>query len=172
MRDPRIAYALALAGTLMWCVLLLAAPACVHAGGPWNSVGETIYGGFHTICHQLDSRSLHIFGLPLAACSRCTAIYLAFLAGVVAYPFFKPISIPSSPSRRVLGLALLPMLIDVGLSATGLVESNMTSRLITGAWFGFMVPFVVLPVYLGAVLEQRASHSPSALTNTKGSVDA
>jgi len=171
MSKVSFAYALALAGTLVWCALVVAAPYCVHMGGSWVSIGETIYTGFHRICHQLDGRSLHLFGLPFAACSRCTAIYFAFLAGTVVYPFLRPIRTPHTPSRLTFLLALAPMLIDVGLALSGIHESDTLSRLITGTVFGAMLPFVVLPVYLGAVHE-FSSRSSSVHTHMKGTVDA
>jgi len=171
MSKVAFAYALALAGTVVWCALVVAAPYCAHLGGPWAPIGETIYVGFHRICHQLDGRSLHLFALPLAACSRCTAIYFAFLAGTVVYPFLRSLRTPQTPSRLTFILALMPMLIDVGLALSGIHESNQLSRLLTGTWFGAMLPFVVLPVYLGAVHEFSA-RSTSAHTHMKGTVDA
>jgi uncharacterized membrane protein len=172
MRPVHFAYILSLTAAILWCALLFAAPWCVHTGGSWTEAGQTIYEGFHRICHQMDDRSMHAFGLPLAACSRCSAIYFAFLVGMVVYPFVKPLRTPCAPSRATLALALAPMLIDVALSAAGILQSGMTSRLITGIWFGLMLPFVVLPVYLGAVLEHSASPSTTVLTNMKGRVDA
>jgi len=172
MRLVHFAYILALVAAMVWCALLFAAPLCADAGGSWTSAGETIYAGFHRICHQLDGRSLHVNGLPLAACARCSAIYLAFLAGMVLYPFFRPLSVACSPSRTTLVLALIPMLIDVGLAFLVISESTLITRLVTGTWFGLMLPFVVLPVYLGAVLEYSASLPPSSLTQMKGKADA
>jgi uncharacterized membrane protein len=155
MRLVHFAYIAALSAAVVWCALLFAAPICVSAGGSWGAAGETIYSGFHRICHQLDARSLHVHGLPLAACSRCSAIYLAFLAGMVVYPILKPLNVAATPSRTTLVLALVPMLIDVALAMLDISESTTVTRIVTGAWFGLMLPFVVLPVYLGAVLEQQ-----------------
>ena len=171
MRNVYFAYALALAGTVVWCALVVAAPSCIHAGGAWTPVGETIYAGFHRICHQLNARSLHIFGLPLAACSRCSAIYFAFLAGTLLYPFLRPLKIPHSPSRTTFAIALAPILVDVALAFAGIHESGTISRLLTGSIFGFVLPFVVLPVYLGAALEQSTASSP-VHHHLKGTVDA
>jgi uncharacterized membrane protein len=143
----------------------------VQLGGSWTPVGETIYMGFHRVCHQLDARSLHLFGLPLAACSRCTAIYFSFLAGMLVYPFLRPLRTPQTPSRLTFMLALAPMLIDVALALLGIHESDQITRLATGTFFGVMLPFVVLPVYLGAVHE-FTSRSTSAHTHMKGTFDA
>jgi uncharacterized membrane protein len=156
MRPVHYAYAIALAATVFWCVMLVAAPYLVHVGGPWMAAGEIIYRAFHQICHQIDSRCLHIFGLPMAACSRCSSIYVAFLAGLMFYPFLRPLSSPGSPSRATLILAIAPMLADVALATAGVHESGTVSRLLTGTLFGVMLPFVVMPVYLGAVLEHSS----------------
>lgn len=171
MRPVRLAYALALSATLLWCAMLLAAPCCVHAGGALTPVGETIYAVFQPVCHQLDGRSVHLFGLPLAACSRCSAIYFAFLAGLMAYPFIRRLDVPQAPSRLTLALAIVPMLLDVGLALSGVHASGTISRLLTGAFFGVMLPFVVMPVYLGAVLEHSTSSLPIN-NHTKGTFDA
>ena len=166
-----IAYGAALAGTLLWCTMLVAAPFFTHTGGIWTGWGETIYAGFHRICHQIEGRSLHIWGYPFAACARCSAIYFAFLAGTLVYPFIRPLRTPQTTSRRTLLLALLPMGVDVALAVAGVHDSTTISRLITGAFFGLLLPFVVLPVYLGAVLE-HFSHSPTLPHHMKGTADA
>jgi uncharacterized membrane protein len=166
-----IAYGAALAGTLLWCGLLAAAPFFAHTGGAWTEWGETIYAGFHRICHQIDGRSLHLWGHPFAACARCSAIYIAFLAGMLVYPFFRPLRTPQTTSRRTLMLALAPMAVDVALAVAGVHDSTTISRLITGAFFGFLLPFVVLPVYLGAVLE-LLSPTPTLSHHMKGTADA
>jgi hypothetical protein len=62
------------------------------------------------------------------------------------------------------------MLIDVCLGFTGLHEISTTTRLITGSVFGALIPFVILPVALGAVIE-RTSSSP-LFHQPKGTVDA
>jgi uncharacterized membrane protein len=171
MRPVHYAYILALAATVLWCTMLVAAPYFVQSGGAWTPVGETIYHGFHRICHQIDDRCVHVFGLPMAACSRCSAIYVAFLAGLILYPFLRRLSSPCLPSRTTLALAIAPMIVDVVLAASGIHESGTLSRLITGTFFGVMLPFVVMPVYLGAVLEHSTSSLP-ATNHTKGTVDA
>jgi uncharacterized membrane protein len=166
-----LAYWAALIGSACWCLLLVAAPICVHAGGSLNIVGETIYTAFHRICHQIDGRSLHLQGLPLAACARCTAIYGGFFVGVLLYPLIRPLRDLRSPSRRTLVLAILPMIVDVALAFAGVHESNTISRLMTGSLFGVLLPFVVLPVYLGAIHE-LSLQTPKVTHHMKGTIDA
>jgi uncharacterized membrane protein len=166
-----IAYAIVLAGAVVWLGLIVAAPMLTQAGGTAAAWGAHLYTFFHPICHQLDARSLHLFGEPLGVCSRCSAIYTAFLAGLLVYPFFRPVGKPHPPSRAMLGAALAPMLVDVALGFTGLHDATMVTRIVTGAVFGSLVPYVVMPVLLGAVHELNA-HQPPITQLQKGSTDA
>jgi uncharacterized membrane protein len=165
------AYLVILAGALLWCASIVAVPFLAHIGGGASFWADTLREPFHRVCHQLDGRSLHLWGEPIAVCTRCSAIYFAFLAGTLLYPLFRDIRRPRSPSRSLLILALIPMLLDVALGVTGISEVTTNSRLVTGALFGLLIPFVVLPVALGAVNERHAQ--PTILVHKpKGSVDA
>ena len=166
-----LAYGVVLAGALLWCGLIVAAPVLTHAGGTAAVWGSQLYTFFHPICHQLDGRSLHIAGERLGVCSRCSAIYAGFLVGLLIYPFFRPVGRPHAPSRTMLVVALVPMLIDVVLGIAGLHDATIGTRLITGAIFGLLVPYVVMPVLLGAVHEMFA-HQPPTTQLQKGSTDA
>ena len=170
MSKPLLAYFVFLAGTLTWCMLILAAPLLTYAGGSAEAWGSVLYEGFHRVCHQYDVRTLHIAGEPLGVCSRCSGIYFAFLAGTLCYPLLRELRRPVVPSRGLLVVALLPMLIDVGFGFAGLHDISTTTRLITGAVFGALIPFIVLPVALGAVIERTSPSLP--LHPQKGTVDA
>ncbi|MCC6395542.1 MAG: DUF2085 domain-containing protein [Bacteroidetes bacterium] len=165
------AYLVILAGAFLWCALIVAVPFLAHAGGGASFWADVLREPFHRVCHQLDGRSLHLWGEPIAVCSRCSAIYFAFLAGTLLYPLFRDVRRPHAPSRALLILALMPMLLDVALGLVGIAEVTTSSRLVTGALFGLLIPFVVLPVALGAVSERHAQ--PTILLHQpKGSVDA
>jgi uncharacterized membrane protein len=166
-----VAYLAVLAGALVWCGLIVAAPVLVNAGGTAAQWGAALYTFFHPLCHQLDGRSLHILGEPLAVCSRCSAIYAGFLAGVIVYPLFRPVRAPHPPSRTMLVIALSPMVLDVVLGFAGLHDATIGTRLVTGAIFGLLIPYVVLPVFLGAVHEYP-THQPTTSHLQKGSSDA
>jgi uncharacterized membrane protein len=170
MSKPLLAYLVFLAGAFIWCMLILAAPLLTHAGGSVTAWGSVLYEGFHRICHQYDTRTLHIAGEPLGVCARCSGIYFTFLAGTLCYPLVRELRRPVVPSRGLLVVAVIPMLIDVGLGFAGLHEISTTTRLITGSVFGALIPFVILPVALGAVIE-RTSSSP-LFHQPKGTVDA
>lgn len=62
-----------LAGSTLWCLAILAAPAF---GFAW------LYEVFSRICHQDATRSWHLFGHQLPVCIRCTSIYFAFTASL------------------------------------------------------------------------------------------
>jgi uncharacterized membrane protein len=66
-------YAALLAGSTLWCVSILAAPAFKLS---W------VYNVFSIICHQDPTRSWSLAGEPLAVCIRCTSIYFAFTASL------------------------------------------------------------------------------------------
>jgi len=170
MSKPLLAYLVFLAGAFTWCILILAAPLLSHAGGSGAAWGSVLYEGFHRICHQYDSRTLHMAGEPLGVCSRCSGIYFAFLAGTVCYPLLRDLRRPVVPSRGLLVAAVIPMLIDVGLGIAGLHEISTTTRVLTGSVFGALIPFVILPVALGAVIERTSSSLP--FHQPKGTVDA
>jgi uncharacterized membrane protein len=61
--------ALLIAGSTLWCLAILAAPAFSPS---W------LYTFFSKICHQDPARSWHLFGRELPVCIRCASIYFAF----------------------------------------------------------------------------------------------
>lgn len=163
-------YSIVVTGALLWCGLIVAAPLLTSAGGSGAAAGEQIYAFFHPVCHQFDGRSLHIAGERLAVCSRCSAIYAGFLLGLLVYPAFRPVGVPHTPSRTVLLIAVTPMLLDVAFDFTGLHETSIGTRLVSGAVFGILIPYVVMPVLLGALHEHQTHQPPTQLQ--KGSTDA
>jgi uncharacterized membrane protein len=149
MNLPRTTYLVILSGSLAWCAAILLAPHLATASAPF---AEFLYRGFHHICHQLPERSFHLLGEKLAACSRCSSIYFAFLLGVVIYPLLQHSITPLlQHSRGILVAALLPMLIDVALEFLGIHESTYATRTITGIIFGIVIPFFVLPAAIEGV---------------------
>ena len=159
----RVTYLITLTGSLLWCGALLAAPVLAASG---NSAASVIYEFFRPLCHQIDQRSLHLMHAPLAVCSRCTAIYFAFLAGVLLYPLARSLDRPSVPGRRWLVLAALPMAIDVAAAMTGVHDSTPITRLITGGLLGFALAWFCLPALLDAV-ERGIRHSALVSSSRK-----
>lgn len=167
MTLPRITYTVILFCTFVWCATIFLAPYLESLSSPFAGL---VYRAFHPICHQLPERSFHVFGEKLAVCSRCSAIYLAFLIGVLAYPFVGRLTNASSryaaPSRTVLLLALIPMVIDVGLDFLAIHESSFVTRTITGALFGIVIPFFIVPAALEGVEQIAASKRIPISTTT------
>ncbi len=91
---PRKTYAFILGGATLWCGAIVLAPAFAawQSLPPW--VSSLLYRFFDPVCHQIDGRSFHLLGFPLAVCSRCSSVYLAFLAGALLYPLIYDIDQP------------------------------------------------------------------------------
>lgn len=151
MLSPRVTYTFVLSGASTWCMGFILAPVVSHVFLHDNVLSEILYAFFRPVCHQMETRSLHMFGEPLAVCARCSAIYVTFLFGTVLYPFVREVGTPSLPSRAILLLSAMPMIIDALAGTFGLHVVTIESRLITGAIFGSTLPFFILPVIIEGV---------------------
>jgi uncharacterized membrane protein len=157
-------YFVMLGGVFLWCLTILLAPLLSASG--WSGPAEVLYTFFHRICHQLEARSFHIAGEPLAVCGRCAAIYAGFLAGAMAFPFIRRGCPTELPPRGLLIVALVPMVLDVGLGLTGMHESGFATRAISGSIAGIVLSFFILPAALGAVQQLAAARRHTTLTTT------
>ena len=162
MNLARATYIAILAGTTLWCAALLLAP-ILDASSLflWGGMVRDFFG---KICHQLDERSFHLFGRPLAVCSRCATIYFAFLIGTLLYPLLRSLKSPVLPRRYWLVVALAPMLIDVAVEMVGIHEATNMTRALTGGLFGLIIPYFIIPAAVEAV-QQLFNPHPS-LSNT------
>lgn len=180
MRYARRTYAALLCGGAFWCLLIVLPAFLAAAGEAGRTVSRSIFTGFHLVCHQLDDRSYHLLGAPLAVCSRCASIYFAFLAGTIAYPFLRglfqsfgrKLRRPGVPDRWFIVVSVLPMLMDVLLGASGFHEVTNLSRTITGTWFGFLLPALVIPGLTEGVEEIMTKSPTLMLPPEKGLDDA
>lgn len=110
---------------------------------------EIIYRFFHPVCHQLDSRSFHIFGYKLAVCSRCTAIYYGATIGIIIYPAIFSLSSTKLPSVWILIIPLLATAIDFSLDYLPFMPRNSyLSRMVTGTALGFSIAFFIVPAVI------------------------
>jgi uncharacterized membrane protein len=116
---------------------------------------------FSTICHQYESRSLHIAGHQLAVCARCSGIYFGFFIGVVLVPFLSRTKFHQT--LKLLLIAVLPMLVDVALGIVGAHEPILATRLFTGLFFGIISAIALVPF-----LETAASQFFSQTFSTQG----
>ncbi len=171
MRFARLTYMVILSGASAWCALIVLAP--VAASTPaFVPFGAILYAFFSPLCHQLGARSFHLFGWPLAVCGRCSAIYFGFLSGTIAYPFARRILRGARPGRTFLVVALAPMILDVMFEAAGLHESSNALRAVTGAWFGILLPFLIIPGAVEGISQMFTQYNPSSIQFKKGPIDA
>jgi uncharacterized membrane protein len=147
----RLTYLSILFGALLWCAAILLAPVFSARGGTLAQVASLIYQFFQPLCHQIDSRSFHLFGAPFAVCIRCSAIYFAFLAGTLLYPLCRSVDRPVFPERWVLLAAAFPILLDVATGALGLHDITSVSRTMSGVVLGAVLPFYIVPAAIEAV---------------------
>jgi len=146
-------YYVILGGAVLWCAAIVVAPLCASESGLVGSLGSGLYLFFHPICHQLDDRSFHIFGKPLAVCIRCLAIYGGFLVGVVLYAGIGRRARGILSFRAILLWSVVPMLLDVVLDAIDVHQSTTLTRCITGLLFGVVIPFTIIPAAQEGVRE-------------------
>ena len=136
----------------LWCLGIVVAPA-LHAEYPEISSG--VYRCYAPICHQIEGRSFHLFGAKLAVCSRCSSIYLSFFISLLLLPLVRDLSALRVPRRSWVLLAVLPMVIDVGLTLTGLYASSPLMRALTGGLFGLILPLYIVPPLLEGISQLR-----------------
>lgn len=160
MKLPRTTYLVILAGALAWCTAIVAAP---YLAASSSKLSVSVYQVFRPICHQLPERSFFLFGEKLGVCSRCSSIYVAFLAGTLLFPFLHrritPLFRNSTHTRLVLFAVLLPMLLDVVAEFAGIHDSTFLTRTLTGTMLGLVLPFVILPVAIEGVQQLVAQKS-------------
>ena len=174
MRFARLTYAAILSGALAWCALILIAPVAASSV-VYRPLASFVYAFFSPLCHQIGARSFYLFGQPLAVCGRCTSIYFGFLSGVLAYPLVRRSRIIAGsvqPGRMFLAIAVLPMLVDFALEAAGLYDSSNVIRAATGAWFGILIPFLIIPGAVEGISGLFARPKPPAVQPVKGLIDA
>lgn len=113
---------------------------------------------YHFICHQFPRRSLFVLGYQMAVDARSFALYVAFLAGGIAFGRarrkLKPLPL------WLYGLFMLPIAVDgfsqlfgvpmprgigPGWQLLWTVESNNVLRVITGSIFGLASALYIYP---------------------------
>ena len=138
-------YVIVLIGTMLWCVLLFVPPFIAAWEQPPSTASHYSYMFFSTICHQYDSRSLHIAGHKLAVCARCSGIYFGFFFSALLAPIF--LGRKSRQTLTLLVLAALPMILDVAVGVIGLHEPTIITRLSTGLFFGVIAGIALVPIW-------------------------
>jgi uncharacterized membrane protein len=149
----RVCFAVVLTGAAAFVLMIVAAPWLATHGHPIAAFA--IYSGFKPACHQLPERSFHLFGAPLAVCARCTGIYAGVLFGLAALPLLRGLGRPT-PSRLWFALAAIPVSLDFALGWLGLVQNTALSRSLTGALFGAVTAFYLMPGFVEVGVELAA----------------
>jgi uncharacterized membrane protein len=112
-------------GALPW--VLFALPGSFDAFGKFGAL-------FATLCHQRPERSLSHEGVHMVVCSRCGGLYFGMALAALTL-------IPKrwlDHARWVIGLCVVPALIDVITQDIGLHAPWTPSRLVTGFVMGWV----------------------------------
>jgi len=168
VQSDRVTYTILLAGSAIWCALILLAPIGAATPGIPRESAALIYQFFHRVCHQIDGRSFHLMGEPLGVCIRCSAIYFSFVAGVALYPLVFSIREVRVPSRGVIIGLLAPVVLDVLAGITGLHQPDTITRVVTGTTTGLLCAFIIVPTAVQGVRELRMQMLASSSSTQKG----
>lgn len=141
----KVIYIVILAISIIWCAGILIAPLLAESGGVLGGVSEFFYNFYSKSCHQLEERSFFLGGHPFGLCSRCTAIYAAFLLGVAIYPFIRKLNSIDLPSLLYLGIGVAALMVDVGLDLLDIHKNTFITRDISGFIIGVVLPFYIIP---------------------------
>lgn len=129
--------------TLIWNIAIVTAPIAKANGSDY--LANLIYSFFAHTCHQVDSRSFHLYGFQLAVCARCFGFYVGLLSGFLIYPFVKSLDeIKTINPLWLVGFLILSSL-DWGLGVMGIMENTHLSRFVTAFLLGFVCVFYVVP---------------------------
>lgn len=159
-RRPLIFWAISAAVMTLFVMPIVIAPLAAASG--YSGIAAAIYHAFGTICHQLPERSYFIDGHKLAVCSRCTGIYGGFVFTLLIYPLVRSLRTTSTPDRKWLLLATLPLAIDFSLTFFGIWKNTHTSRLVTGLLLGSTAVFYVMPGIMDLSLRALQKQPPQA----------
>ena len=171
-RRPLLMWTMLLTGSLLLLAFIFGAP--LARADQHFLISGTLYQAFSYVCHQQPERSLFIAGQPLAVCARCTGLYAGFALTALLYPLFRSLRRTGPPERKWLLIATAPLAIDFGLGMLGIWDNTHSSRFITGALFGSVVVFYVMPALVElsyrfgskTVLETRAIETEAVSNQT------
>jgi uncharacterized membrane protein len=89
---------------------------------------------YSTVCHQESAKCISI-GASMLVCARCAGIY----AGALTAGLFSLLLIVPSISLKVFMLSLIPLVIDVFFTLTGVYVYSQSLAFATGFIFGNVV---------------------------------
>ncbi len=159
----RLPYFILLGSTALWCIGFYIAPFITNA-----QTASLFYTAYTGVCHQLPDHSFHIHGSILAVCIRCTALYTAFLAGIIMFPLLRTYNFSFTTHRYYIILLAVPMIVDVVASWITGYSSTTISRAVSGGMFGFGAALLLVPLFLEAVHQFVSPRSKYSLFNKYG----
>ena len=151
--------------SIAFLLLVLIAIAPVAAAQGHSQFASAIYKTFSFLCHQIPERSFHLAGHQFAVCSRCTGLYAGFAIATLALPLLRSLKRTDTPRVIWLLLSVVPLAIDFGLTYFGLWQNNHFTRVTTGALFGAVTAFYIVPglIELSVNLGRRVKSEPPAV---------
>jgi uncharacterized membrane protein len=146
-------YSILLMAALIWCFAIVFFPWLLRSGYPNVAVVISIF--FSKLCHQVTARSFGMGGLTFPVCSRCFALYMGALAGILISPIFKLLNF----STRLVQLLLLAgsslTALDISLDMLNLLSNTFFTRTITGSILGLSIGLMVALAIQGVEFEWK-----------------
>jgi len=95
---------------------------------------------YSNVCHQESAKCILIVSATMLVCARCTGIYFGALsAGLLGLFYAIPLL-----SSRVLMISILPLLVDVFLTFSGVYTYSQLAAFTTGLIFGSVLYLFLL----------------------------
>lgn len=128
---------------------------------PWNFIYE--FGD--RWCHQISDRSFSLNGNQLPVCMRCVGIFAGIPLGILLSLITKMKTGPALVKQvlTVVGIGVLPIVIDGGGQLVGFWVSSSLSRIVTGFMGGIAIAYLLM-ICLGIIsyeIERRRNISSS-----------
>jgi len=133
-----LVYSITVTGISFLLIMIFLAP---FLRGQHSSFSALIYTAFAPFCHQIPPRCFHVFGCPLAVCTRCLGIYFGFLAGSLFYPFARGLKELPIPKTRTFFIFTIPIVLDASINFFALVSTGGLIRFGSGFIWGTILSF-------------------------------
>jgi len=97
---------------------------------------------YSTVCHQENFKCISFGNDKMLVCARCAGIYFgAFITSISSLFFIVPFI-----SKKILMISILPLMMDVFLTTSGVYTYSQALSFMTGIIFGIVI-------YLFTILE-------------------
>ncbi|MCU0364916.1 MAG: DUF2085 domain-containing protein [Ignavibacteriaceae bacterium] len=95
---------------------------------------------YSTVCHQESAKCISIGGASMLVCARCAGIY----AGALVSGLFSLLTLVRPISTKVLILSVIPLVIDVFFTFTGVYNYSQSIAFASGLAFGGILYLLVI----------------------------